>query len=115
EIQVENLKRESGRMQALKDQGLISDQQYEQTRRQFSESTLQLETAKERLALIEKGRFSSGSTIVESFVRSPISGFILEKTVEVGDPVVPLSTYQEGTVLMTMADMKHLLFRGTVD
>jgi HlyD family secretion protein len=33
----------------------------------------------------------------------------------VGDPVVPLSTYQEGTVLMTMADMERLVFRGTVD
>nr|NIM48957.1 HlyD family efflux transporter periplasmic adaptor subunit [Gemmatimonadales bacterium] len=29
--------------------------------------------------------------------------------------VVPLSTYQEGTVLMTMAEMNRLVFRGTVD
>jgi HlyD family secretion protein len=48
-------------------------------------------------------------------VRAPISGSILEKTVEQGDPVVPLTTYQEGTVLMTMADMTRLLFKGTVD
>lgn len=32
-----------------------------------------------------------------------------------GDPVTPLSTYQEGTVLLTMADMGHLIFRGDVD
>jgi HlyD family secretion protein len=29
--------------------------------------------------------------------------------------VVPLTSYQEGTVLMTMADMSQLIFRGTVD
>ena len=115
EIQVENLNREVNRMKSLKDQGLISDQQFDASQRQFAEASLQRETAKERLALLEKGRVSNGRTTVESVVRSPISGFVLEKMVEVGDPVVPLSTYQEGTVLMTMADMNHLLFRGTVD
>ncbi|HWP36274.1 MAG TPA: HlyD family secretion protein [Gemmatimonadales bacterium] len=35
--------------------------------------------------------------------------------VEIGDPVAPLGTYQEGTVLLTMAEMSDLLFRGTVD
>ena len=51
-------------------------------------------------------------------MRAPVSGFILEKVVEIGDPVVPLtSSFQEGTVLMTMADMGDLsrIFRGTVD
>lgn len=115
QIQVTNLKKEIDRMQALKEQGLISEQQFDSSQRQYSEAALQLETARERLALLEKGRVSSGTTSVESFVRAPINGFILEKMVEVGDPVVPLSTYQEGTVLMTMADMNHLLFRGTVD
>jgi len=39
----------------------------------------------------------------------------LSKTVEVGDPVTPLTSFQEGTVLMKMANMKRLLFKGTVD
>lgn len=115
QIQVDNLKKEIDRMQALKQQGLVAEQQFDSSQRQYSEAALQLETARERLALLEKGRVTSGTTSVESLVRAPITGFVLEKMVEVGDPVVPLSTYQEGTVLMTMADMRHLLFRGTVD
>jgi HlyD family secretion protein len=113
-IQVENLKKEIARMKSLKDQGLISEQQFDAVERQFSEARLGAETAVERLALLEKGR-TTGHNAIESLVRSPINGFILEKMVEVGDPVVPLTSYQEGTVLMTMADMNHLLFRGTVD
>jgi HlyD family secretion protein len=35
--------------------------------------------------------------------------------VNVGDPVVPLTSYQAGTELLKMADMEELLFRGTVD
>jgi len=114
-IQLENLKKEIARQQSLKDQGLISEQQYDATQRQFAEATLQVQIARERLALLEKGRVTSGAGNVETVVRSPIRGFVLEKMVEVGDPVVPLTTYQEGTVLMTMADMRNLIFRGTID
>jgi HlyD family secretion protein len=115
EIQLENLGRELARQQELQQQGLIAAQEFEMTQRQHSESRLGVQVARERLALLESGRIVSGDNRVESVVRSPISGYILEKMVEVGDPVVPLSTYQEGTVLLTMADMNRLIFRGTVD
>ncbi len=46
---------------------------------------------------------------------SPITGYILEKSVNVGDPVVPLTSYQAGTELMRMANMESLIFKGTVD
>jgi len=52
---------------------------------------------------------------VETVVRSPIDGYILEDSIEIGDPVVPLTPYQAGTVLMRMAAMRDLIFRGTVD
>jgi len=32
-----------------------------------------------------------------------------------GDPVVPLTSYQAGTALTTLADMSELIFKGTVD
>ncbi len=32
-----------------------------------------------------------------------------------GDPVVPLTSYQPGTELATVADMGELIFKGTVD
>ena len=33
----------------------------------------------------------------------------------VGDPVVPLTSYQAGTELLKMANMESLIFKGTVD
>jgi HlyD family secretion protein len=39
----------------------------------------------------------------------------LELAVHEGDPVVPLTSFQAGTALAVMADMKTLLFKGTVD
>jgi len=55
------------------------------------------------------------NTQIESIIKAPIDGFVLSKTVQVGDPVTPLTSYQEGTVLMKMANMERLLFKGTVD
>ena len=115
QIELDNLKRDINRQTALQKQGLVSDQQFETTQQNYAEAQVQLTMAKERLALLDQGKVSTAAGAIEAVVRSPITGFILEKTVQLGDPVVPLTTYQEGTVLMTMAEMKDLLFRGTVD
>ncbi len=40
---------------------------------------------------------------------------MLERKVDPGDPVVPLTSFQEGTELATIADMGDLIFKGTVD
>ncbi len=76
---------------------------------------MQLSLSQERLALQESGKIVGGDNAVETVIRSPIDGFVLEDSIEIGDPVVPLTPYQEGTVLMRMAAMKDLIFRGTVD
>ena len=52
---------------------------------------------------------------MESIIRAPIAGMVLELPVNEGDPVVPLTSYQAGTPLATLADMRQLVFKGTVD
>ena len=115
QIELDNLKKDIDRQTTPQQQGQVSDQQFETTQQNYAESQVQLKMAQEKLALLEQGKVTTSAGAIETVVRSPITGFILEKSVELGDPVVPLTTYQEGTVLMTMAAMKDLLFRGTVD
>jgi HlyD family secretion protein len=114
-IEVDDLTKVLDRVRSLRARDLVPQQELDAAERSFRESTLQLVTARERLELLETGRVAGEGGVVESVVRAPISGFVLQRMVEVGDPVVPLSTYQEGTVLFTMADMGNLVFRGTVD
>ncbi len=115
QVELDNLARDRERQRALNEQGLVSDREYQETEQRYAERRIQLQMARERLTLLEEGKLTVADDAIETVIRSPIAGFILEKTVEVGDPVVPLSTYQEGTVLMTMAEMTKLMFRGTVD
>ncbi len=114
-IEQKTLKLESERNKQLKEKGLISDQEYEALNMDYDESALRLKIAKERLDLIEKGKIQIEETHIETVIKSPITGFILEKSVNVGDPVVPLTSYQAGTDLLKMANMAHLIFKGTVD
>jgi HlyD family secretion protein len=115
QLELENQRRELARQRSLMDQGLISQDQYETAERAYDEAELNLKLAEERLALLEEGRVRMADQNIDAIIKSPIDGFILEKNVEIGDPVVPLNPYQEGTVLITMAEMSSLIFRGSVD
>ena len=115
QIELKNLERELARQQELRDRNMIAAADYEGTQRQVDEARTQLSLAQERLALQEGGTVLAGGKQIETVVRAPIDGFILEDSIEIGDPVVPLTPYQQGTVLMRMAAMRDLIFRGTVD
>ncbi len=114
-IEMETLKKEIERKRQMKEKGLVSDQEFEVLQQQYDEAALRYTINKEELELIEKGKVRIAQTDIETVVKAPISGFILEKLVNIGDPVVPLTSYQPGTPLLRMADMKALLFKGTVD
>src|SRR5205085_10081298 len=51
----------------------------------------------------------------ESIIRAPAAGTVLTRSVNPGDPIVPLTSYQPGTEMATVADMRDLIFKGTVD
>lgn len=115
QLTFDNTKLEHERVKKLMDKNLIAEQRFEEADQSFQQARVNLQAAQERLELIEKGSISTYGQEIKSVVTAPISGYILEKSIEIGDPVVPLTSYQEGTVLMTMANMDDLLFRGTVD
>jgi HlyD family secretion protein len=108
-------KKKYDRSRTLKDQGILATQDWDQADKEIQDAKIRLELANERLALIEKGRIKTERMAVESVIRSPIQGTVLELLVNEGDPVVPLTSYQAGTPLTNLADMNTLVFKGTVD
>ena len=99
----------------LKNQGILATQDWDQADKEIQDAKIRLDLSNERLALIEKGRVKTERMAVESIIRAPISGTVLELLVNQGDPVVPLTSYQAGTALTNLADMNTLVFKGTVD
>ncbi|MFZ5979275.1 MAG: efflux RND transporter periplasmic adaptor subunit [Candidatus Zixiibacteriota bacterium] len=115
EVTFNNIKREFERVQSLNDKKLISSEEYESKRAKYEEMELRLNLAREKLALIESGQTEIAGRNVDNIIKSTIDGTVLSLLVEEGDPVVPLTSYQAGTDLMTLARMDDLIFKGWVD
>ena len=107
--------RDLKRFEELLGNNLVAEKEFEDARKNYQETELREMQARERLELMEKGKSKIGGRQVETLIRAPITGTILERLVNVGDPVVPLTTYQPVTELMKIADMENLIYIGTVD
>jgi HlyD family secretion protein len=103
------------RGQALVAQGLLSSGGLDALREQFELAQVALEQARDTRELTRSGRVSGAATEFEAIIRAPAAGTVLSRSVNPGDPVVPLTSYQPGTELATLANMGDLVFKGTVD
>jgi len=111
----QNIAKEKDRQESMKNKGLISSKEYDDVMQMYTGAKLKLEGAKDRLALLKQGRVSIQNVEFTSIIRSEMDGFVLQKMVNIGDPVVPSTTFQPGMELMSLADMNSLIFKGTVD
>lgn len=103
------------RMKTLLESRLISQKDFDIAENDYTQAKLRLNMAQERLALIDEGSTKVADRQVDTVIKSPVGGTVLERRVNEGDPVVPLTSYQAGTELLLLADMESLIFKGTVD
>lgn len=115
QVSFDNAKLEYDRTKKLKDKQLVSNQEYERASKIYEEAELRLKLAREKLSLIESGQTTIANIKIDNIIKSPFNGTVLERLVEEGDPIVPLTSYQAGTELMTLAQMDNLIFKGNVD
>jgi len=94
---------------------MISQSDMDSVESSFQEADLRYRMAAERFEMMEKGRIRMANRNIDSIIKAPISGIVLSQSVFQGDPVVPLTNFQPGTELCSLADMNKLLFKGTVD
>ncbi len=115
EVALTNAFKDYKRSEKLHFQKWISDHELENIKQIFDEKGIEFKLAQENFHLISKGKIKIADREIDNIIKSPINGTILELLVDEGDPVVPLTSYQEGTPLMIVADMNELIFKGTVD
>jgi len=115
EVGAANAGSEFERAKKLFQAKIVSQKEYETAENASKELELKLSLAREQLALIDKGRTEVAGRLIDNIIKAPVEGTILERRVNEGDPVVPLTSYQAGTELLLMADMGSLIFKGTVD
>jgi HlyD family secretion protein len=99
----------------LHEDGLMSKGDLDALAELFELAQVSLEQARDTRELTRRGKVTGGLTDVETVIRANASGTVLSRSVNAGDPVVPLTSYQPGTQLAEIADMGDLIFKGTVD
>jgi HlyD family secretion protein len=114
-ITEDGARKDLNRAQELHAQGLLPDKDLEAASRAYDSAHLRAQLEQERLGLLKEGHARIEESEVSNRIVAPVDGTVLSLELHAGDPVVPLTSYQSGTVLMTLADMRQLIFRGTID
>ena len=108
-VRLENAKSQYDRGIELHANGSISDKAYEDIQENFAQ-------AKSTLVRTEVTFENAKIALDDTVVRSPISGTIISRPVEVGQVISsPTSAVGGGTLLMTMADLSKVRVRALVD
>jgi len=92
-----------------------NDQEYINAQKEYNTAKNQRILSEQKLALLTRGETVVGGKAIASIVDSPIDGYILSRNVNVGDPVISISSAQSATALFIVANMKELIFLGSVD
>ena len=113
-INYKNAELELKRAQQLITDSLISLADFQAIRRDFQLTSNNLEASKENLKIIKEG-ITSNAANNTTMVFSTIGGMILEIPEKEGASVIETNTFNEGTIIATVADMKDLIFKGKID
>ena len=94
--------------------GVLPKSDVDAKKESYELAKVALNKAQQDRQLTRRGNLSTTSA-QESIIRAPAAGTVLTRLVNEGDPIVPLTSYQPGTEMATIADMSDLIFKGTVD
>jgi HlyD family secretion protein len=113
-INFDNARREKERQQALYQDNIISEVEYNRFLLDFNLSQERLQAAESNVQLIKEGASrKSGQTT--NLVKATADGMVLDVPVREGSFVIESNTFNEGTTIASVADMQSMIFEGMVD
>lgn len=108
-VRLKNAESQFERGKELHSKGSISDKDFEDIQENFAQ-------AKSTLVRTEVSFENAKIALDDTIVRSPVTGTVISRPVEVGQVISsPTSAVGGGTVLMTMADLSKVRVRALVD
>ncbi len=93
---------------------LLSSNNIQQVQAQLDISKQELAAAENNLQLLREGR-TNRSNQVSNIVVATVDGMVLDVPVEEGSSVIERNNFNEGTSIAVIADMNSLIFEGKVD
>jgi HlyD family secretion protein len=114
-INFEDAQIDYDRQQKLFDKNVISYEEFKNAKVSYDSAKEELTAAENNLELIKNGVTKKAENATNTLVRSTINGMVLDVPVEVGNSVIQANTFNAGTTIASVADMKDMIFEGNVD
>ncbi|EIU6831147.1 efflux RND transporter periplasmic adaptor subunit [Vibrio parahaemolyticus] len=116
EADLESAKQKLSNLESLVKQDIIPSNYDEYVSARSAVKSAQADVLQKRqnLELIRSGEASIGDARLTSTIYAPIDGTVLNQKVEVGEPIISTQSSQAATEMMSLADMKSLIFKGSV-
>jgi len=114
DIAVTHETREFERSRQSLQQGLSTETDFRQHELALDLQKQEQATARSNLELVKEGA-TRGAGKVGNLVVSTVHGTVLDVPVKQGSSVIEANTFNDGTTIAVVADMKDLMFQGHVD
>ena len=103
------------RQKELFDKKVISREDYEKSLVAFKSTKEDYDAAVNNLDITKSGMTKNGGDQSNTMIRSTINGMILDIPVKVGNSVIQSNSFNDGTTIASVANLKDMLFVGKVD
>ena len=115
EINAKQAQVDYDRDKVLFDKHLITAESFDKVSQTLHQAQEEVKAANDALEVVRDGVSKSNASASSTLIRSTISGVILDIPVKVGNTVILSNTFNDGTTIATLANMKDLIFRGNID
>ncbi len=115
EVNLKQAQVDHEREKMLFDKGLVSADEYDKVHQALKQAQEEKKAATDNLQVVRDGVSASNASASSTLIRSTISGVILDIPVKVGNSVILSNTFNDGTTIASVADMRDLIFRGNID
>ncbi len=114
-MNLDNVSKTYNRQKELKQKGVISSEEFEKSTLEYEKAKEDYESANDNLNIVKEGISKKYSQYSNTQIRATISGMILDIPVKVGNSVILSNTFNDGTTIATVANLKDMIFKGKMD
>ena len=114
-LDFEQKQREFDRTEALYKKGVVSREEYEQSKTLLDIAREKVNTAKSQIEVITKGASSRSGSVNTTKIVSTMDGIVLAVPVKEGTAVSATSMFSEGSTVVKIANMQDVIFKGKID
>jgi len=114
-IALENQKKIFARQKQLFDKGVISANDYDNSKATFDQSQQSYNSANENFQIVKTGTTRGLSKLAQTVIKATTNGIILTVPVEEGTQLIATNSFNEGTEIATIADISKMIFEGKID